>query len=98
MIEPDPLTLTLYPGATLDRDILKDPMVEEFAVSLVDSQIVAWPSLEHLPSTSVTPQLPDEAPAVAAPQLEDAVASYVLRTPPQRPHSVGSGLVEDTRG
>ena len=60
-------------------------MVEEFVASLVGSQIIAWPSLEHLPSTSVTPQLPDEAPAAAAPQLEDAVASCALRTPPPRP-------------
>ena len=67
MVEPDPLTLTLYPGATQDRDISEDPMVEEFTASLVGSQIIVWPSLEHLPSTSATLQLPDEAPAVAAP-------------------------------
>ena len=67
MVEPDPLTLTLYPGATQDRDISEDPMVEEFVASLVNSQIVTWPSLEHLPSTSATLQLPDEAPTVAAP-------------------------------
>ena len=67
MVEPDPLTLTLYSGAMQDRDISEDPMVEEFAALFFGSQIVAWPSLEHLPSTSATPQLPDEAPAVAAP-------------------------------
>ena len=60
-------------------------MVEEFVASLVDSQIVTWPSLEHLPSTSATPQLLEEAPAVEAPQLEDAVASCVLWTPPPCP-------------
>ena len=54
MVEPDPLTLTLYPGATQDRDISEDPMVEEFAALFFGSQIVAWPSLEHLPSTSAT--------------------------------------------
>jgi hypothetical protein len=52
---PDLLTLTLCPDATHDRDISEDPMVEEFVALLVDSHIVMWPSLEHLPSTSVTP-------------------------------------------
>jgi hypothetical protein len=85
MVEPDPLTLMLYPGATQDHDISEDPMIEEFAASLVGSQIIAWPSLERLPSTSATPQLSDEAPAVAAPQLEDALASCVLWAPPPRP-------------
>ena len=70
MVEPDPLTLTWYSSATQDRDISEDPMVEEFAASLVGSQIIAWPSLEHLPSTSATLQLLNETPAVAAPQLE----------------------------
>ena len=37
IIEPDPLTLTLYLDATHDRDITKDPMLEEFAASLVGS-------------------------------------------------------------
>ena len=55
IVEPNPLTLTLYPDAMHDRDISEGPMVEEFAASLVGSQIVAWPSLEHLPSTSATP-------------------------------------------
>ena len=55
IVEPDPLTLTMYPGATHDRDISEDPMVEEFAASLVGSRIVAWPSLEHLPSPSAPP-------------------------------------------
>ena len=55
IVEPDPLTLTRYPGATHDRDISEDPMVEEFTASLVGSQIIVWPSLEHLPSTSTTP-------------------------------------------
>jgi hypothetical protein len=77
--------LMLYLGATQDRDISENPMAKEFAASLVGSQIVVWPSLERLPSTSATPQLPDEAPAVAAPQLEDAVASCVPWTPPPCP-------------
>jgi hypothetical protein len=47
--------LMLYLGATQDRDISEDPMVKEFVASLVGSQIVAWPSLERLPSTSATP-------------------------------------------
>ena len=37
MVEPDPLTLTWYSSATQDRDISEDPMVEEFAASLVGS-------------------------------------------------------------
>ena len=37
MVEPDPLMLMLYPGATQDRDISEDPMVEEFVASLVGS-------------------------------------------------------------
>jgi hypothetical protein len=65
--EPDPLTLMLYLGATHDRDISEDPMVEEFIASLVGNPIVAWPSLEILPSTLVTPQLSDEASVVAPP-------------------------------
>ena len=56
IVQPDPLTLTLYPDATHGRDITEDPMLEEFAASLASSRIVAWPSLE----------LQDEAPAVAA--------------------------------
>jgi hypothetical protein len=65
--EPDPLMLMLYPGDTHDRDISEDPMVEEFVVSLVGSPIVTWPSLECLSSTSMTPQLSDEASVVAPP-------------------------------
>jgi hypothetical protein len=77
------LTLTLYPGATHDHDISEDPMVEEFIASLIGCPIVVWPSLEHLPSTSATPQ-----PLEEAPQLEDvdpAVVSFELQTPPPRP-------------
>jgi hypothetical protein len=40
--------LTLYPDATHDRDIMKDPMLEEFTALLVGSRIIAWPSLERL--------------------------------------------------
>jgi hypothetical protein len=46
IVEPDPLTLTLYTDATHDRDITEDPMLEEFTASLVGSRIVAWLSLE----------------------------------------------------
>jgi hypothetical protein len=63
IVEPDPLTLTLYSGAMHDRDISEDPMVEEFVASLVGSPIVVWPSLERLPSTSVTPSLRTRPPA-----------------------------------
>jgi hypothetical protein len=55
IVEPDPLTLTLYPDATHDRDITEEPMLEEFAASLVGSRIIAWPSLERLSSPSVPP-------------------------------------------
>jgi hypothetical protein len=51
----DPLMLAQYLGDTHDRATTEDPMVEEFAASLVGSPIVAWPFLECLPSTSVTP-------------------------------------------
>jgi hypothetical protein len=63
-------------------------MLEEFATSLVDGRIVAWPSLERLSSPSALPQLQDEASAVAAHQLEDEdpmAVSCELRTPPPRP-------------
>jgi hypothetical protein len=50
IVESNPLTLTLYPGIMHDRDISEDPMVEEFAASLVGSRIVAWPFLERLSS------------------------------------------------
>ena len=64
-------------------------MLEEFAASLASSRIVAWPSLERLLSPPVVPQPQDEAPVVAATQLEDedpaAVVSGALRTPPPRP-------------
>jgi hypothetical protein len=48
IVEPDPLTLTLtlYSDATHDRDIMEDPMLEEFAASLVGSWFVVRPSLE----------------------------------------------------
>ena len=56
MVEPDPLTLTLYLGATQDHDISEDLMVEEFAASLVGSQIIVWPSLERMSSpTTLSP-------------------------------------------
>jgi hypothetical protein len=67
IIEPDPLTLTLYPDATHDRDITEDPMVEEFVASLVGSRIGMWPSLERLSSPSAPTQLQDEAQLAAAP-------------------------------
>ena len=64
-------------------------MLEEFTASLASSRIVAWPSLERLLSPPVVPQPQDEAPVVAATQLEDedpaAVVSGALRTPPPRP-------------
>jgi hypothetical protein len=66
-VKPNPLMLTLYPDATHDRDISEDPMVEEFAASLIGGRIVTWPSLERLLSPSALPQLQDEAPAVVAP-------------------------------
>ena len=40
IVEPDPLMLMLYMDATHDRDITEDPMLEEFAASLVGSRIV----------------------------------------------------------
>jgi hypothetical protein len=55
IIEPDPLMLTLYLNAMHDRDIMEDPMLEEFAASLVGSRIIAWPSLEHLSSPAAPP-------------------------------------------
>jgi hypothetical protein len=55
IVEPDPLTLTLYPDATHDRDFTENPMIEEFVASLVGSRIVAWPSLECLLSPSAPP-------------------------------------------
>jgi hypothetical protein len=89
IIEPDPLTLTLYPDAMHDHDIMEDPMLEEFTASLIGNRIVTWPSLEHLLSpTALSPQLQDEASVVATPQLEvedPAVVSYELQTPPPRP-------------
>ena len=63
-------------------------MLEEFAASLASSRIVAWPSLERLLSPPVVPQPQDEAPVVAATQLEDedpTAFSCELWTPPLRP-------------
>jgi len=57
IVEPDPLTLTLYLDATHNRDITEDLMVEEFTALLVSSQIIMWPSLERLSSPSVPTQL-----------------------------------------
>ena len=54
-VEPNPLTLTLYPDATHDRDIAEDPMIKEFTASLVSRRIVAWTSLECLLSPSAHP-------------------------------------------
>ena len=61
IVELDPLTLKLYPGATHDRDVSEDPMVEEFVASLVGSPIDVWPSLAP-PINFSDPQPPDEAP------------------------------------
>lgn len=52
-VEPDPLTLTLCLDVTHDRDIMEDPMLEEFAAMLVGTQVVTRPSLERLRSPSV---------------------------------------------
>ena len=57
IVDLDPLTLTLYPDATHDRDITEDPLLEDFAASLVGSRIVAWPSLECLLSPSAPPAI-----------------------------------------
>ena len=57
MVEPAPLTLMLYSSAMQDHDISEDPMVEEFAASLVGSWIVSWPSLERLLSPSAPPAI-----------------------------------------
>jgi hypothetical protein len=55
IVEPDPLTLTLYPDATHDCDITEDSMIEEFAASLVGGRIIAWPFLERLLSPLAPP-------------------------------------------
>jgi hypothetical protein len=55
IVQPNPLTLILYPDATCGHDITKDPMLEEFAASLASSRIVAWPSLKRLLSPPVPP-------------------------------------------
>ena len=56
----------MYSEATHGRDIMEDPMLEEFAASLATSRIVARPSPERLLSPLVAPQ-EGEAPAVTAP-------------------------------
>ena len=54
IVEPNPLTLTLYSDAT-HRNIMENPMVEEFVALLVGSRIVVWPCLEWLMSPSAPP-------------------------------------------
>jgi hypothetical protein len=49
------LTLTLCPGATHGRDIMEDPMLEEFAASLTSSRFVAGASFGRLVSPPVAP-------------------------------------------
>jgi hypothetical protein len=87
--QPDPLTLTLCPGAAYVRDITEDPMLEEFAASIVSTRLVTGPSSQRAVSPPVATPLEDEAPKMAAALLADedptATDSAVLRTPPPRP-------------
>jgi hypothetical protein len=88
IIEPDPLMLTLYSNAMHDRDITDDPMLEEFAASLVGTRIIAWPSLEHLSSPAAPPSYRLRPRRWPPPQLEvedPTVVSCELRTPPPHP-------------
>jgi hypothetical protein len=55
IVHPDLLTLMPCPDATHGRDIMEDPMLEEFTASLASNRIVAWPSLELLLSPPVAP-------------------------------------------
>jgi hypothetical protein len=43
IVEPNPLMLTLYLNATHDCNIMEDPIIEEFAASLVGSRRMAFP-------------------------------------------------------
>jgi hypothetical protein len=45
LVELDPLTLTPCTNATVDHDIMEDPMLVELAALLASSQVVMWPPL-----------------------------------------------------
>lgn len=77
--ELDPLTL--MPGLDTTharRDIMNDPMLEEFIASLAASRAMRGPSLGRLPPTLVTAPPQDEVPSEA--NCEGTCA------PPQRQH------------
>jgi hypothetical protein len=87
--QPDPLTLTLYPGTAHVRGITEDPMLEEFAASIASTRLITGPSFERAMSPPMAPSLQDEAPTMAAALLAVAdlttTDSCVLRTPPPCP-------------